>query len=326
MSSDLLVIKGVVKRFAIKVGMVQKAYVHALNDVNLTVGKGRTLSLVGESGCGKTTLGKAVLGLHSPDAGEIWFDGREIGRIGPRQRREIQKDLQMIFQDPYASLNPRKKIGDILARPLKTYTAMDRAQRGARIRETCDAVGIDPSYLTRYPHQFSGGQRQRVAIARAVILNPALVVADEPISALDVSIQSQILNLMIDLQRQLALTVLFITHDISVVKYISDDVAVMYLGEIVERAEKRDLFDNPLHPYTRLLFKAVPDISRPFLSEDALIQGEIPNPTRLPGGCFFAPRCPMRIDACTAAHPALETKRPGHVVRCIRVDASPSSP
>ena len=319
MPSDLLEIKDLSKRFEIRAGGFTKATVHALNNVSLNVTRGKTMSLVGESGCGKTTLGKTVLGLHKPEAGEIRFNGREIGSLRPRQRRGVQKDLQMIFQDPFSSLNPRKKIGEILATPLKTFTRMDSTQRAERILRTCDAVGVDESYLSRYPHQFSGGQRQRVAIARAIILNPALVVADEPISALDVSIQSQILNLMIDLQAELSLTYLFITHDISVVQYISDEVAVMYLGEIVEWADKKTLFANPVHPYTKLLFSAVPDISRPFLSEEALIKGEIPNPTNLPPGCFFAPRCPLKTSDCTKGHPALEEKGKRHFVRCINV-------
>jgi peptide/nickel transport system ATP-binding protein/oligopeptide transport system ATP-binding protein len=319
MSSSLLDIRGVHKRFEIKTGSFSKGQVYALNDVNLSISKGKTMSLVGESGCGKTTLGKAVLGLHKPDDGEIWFQGREIGGLDPRQRRSVQKDLRMIFQDPFSSLNPRKKIGEILTRPLRLYHKLSAEERREKILRTCKAVGIDESYLSRYPHQFSGGQRQRVAIARAIILTPALVVADEPISALDVSIQSQILNLMIDLQNKLGLTYLFITHDISVVKYISDEVAVMYLGEIVEKADKRTLFANPMHPYTKLLFSAVPDISKPHLSEDSLIKGEIPNPTSLPQGCFFAPRCPMRTEECLKSHPVLEEKAPGHLARCFRV-------
>lgn len=320
MSSSLIEIQNLFKSFEIEAGAFKKANVYALNNVNLTVARGKTISVVGESGCGKTTLGKAILGLHKPDAGKIFFDGEEIGSLLPRQRRGIQKNLQMIFQDPFSSLNPRKKIGDILARPLKTYTDMSDLQRWDCIKKTCDAVGVDESYLSRYPHQFSGGQRQRVAIARAIILNPSLVIADEPISALDVSIQSQILNLMIDLQKELGLTYFFITHDISVVKYISDEVAVMYLGEIVEWADKSSLFNNPLHPYTQLLFKAVPDISRPFLSEDVLMSGEIPNPTNLPRGCFFAPRCPMKTDECTRQHPELEQKRTSHFARCLKVE------
>jgi oligopeptide/dipeptide ABC transporter ATP-binding protein len=317
MPSGFLEITDLVKRFEIDAGSFKKAWVHALNNVDLKVTQGKTLSIVGESGCGKTTLGKTVLGLHQPDQGQIVFKGRNIADLSPRQRRSVQKDLQMIFQDPFSSLNPRKKIKDILSRPLKTFTRMTPSQREETIQKTCDAVGIDDSYLGRYPHQFSGGQRQRIAIARAIILNPALVVADEPISALDVSIQSQILNLMIDLQKELGLTYLFITHDISVVKYISDEVAVMYLGEVVEQADKRALFNNPLHPYTRLLLKAVPDISRPFLSEDVLITGEIPNPTHLPEGCFFAPRCPNAVRECAKKHPPLLNKSQERKIRCF---------
>ena len=318
-SMKILDIRNLSKKFEIKAGVFRKAHVHALNDVSLTVLKGETLSLVGESGCGKTTLGKVVLGLYQADAGKIFFNEREIAGLPPRRRRSVQKDLQMIFQDPFSSLNPRKKIGDILERPLKTFTTMDRNARLQRIEDTCEAVGVDRSYLSRYPHQFSGGQRQRVAIARAIILNPALVVADEPISALDVSIQSQILNLMIDLQQELGLTYLFITHDISVVQYISDQVAVMYLGQIVEWADKSAVFDAPLHPYTKLLFSAVPDIHRPFLSESAMIKGEIPNPTELPQGCFFEPRCPMGTSKCRLSRQTLRDLGKQHLVRCMNV-------
>lgn len=259
----LLDLKAVEKRFEIKTSAFNKAWVHALNRVDLSVPRGRTLGLVGESGCGKTTLGKTVLGLHQPEAGEIFFQGREIGAMDPRQRRDVQKDIQMIFQDPFASLNPRKRIKAILERPLKNYTSLDKDQRLERIEEICGHVGLDVSYLQRFPHQFSGGQRQRIAIARAIILRPALVIADEPISALDVSIQAQILNLMMDLQKELGLTYLFVTHDISVVKHISDQVAVMYLGQIVEWTDKKTLFADPKHPYTKLLLNAVPDLKSP---------------------------------------------------------------
>ncbi|MBW2431599.1 MAG: ATP-binding cassette domain-containing protein, partial [Deltaproteobacteria bacterium] len=275
--------------------------------------------LVGESGCGKTTLGKVVLGLHKPDRGQIIFNDQEIGALAPRQRRGIQKDLQMIFQDPSASLNPRKKIYDILSRPLKTYSKLNKPERREAILRTCKNVGVGKSYFNRYPHQFSGGQRQRIAIARAIILNPALVIADEPISALDVSIQSQILNLIMDLQEELQLTFLFITHDISVVKHISDQVAVMYLGQIVELAPKADLFENPRHPYTKLLFSAVPDINRPFLSDEHQIKGEIPNPTDLPPGCYFAPRCPLQTEECLMGRPDLLDRGEAHFVRCFNV-------
>jgi peptide/nickel transport system ATP-binding protein/oligopeptide transport system ATP-binding protein len=316
----LLDIKDLEKRFEINVSPFKKAWVHALNDVNLSVYKGKTLSLVGESGCGKTTLGKAVLGLHRPDRGQIFFNEQEIGALAPRQRRSVQKDLQMIFQDPSASLNPRKRIYDILSRPLKTYTKLNRAERRETILNTCQSVGVGKSYFKRYPHQFSGGQRQRIAIARAIILNPALVIADEPISALDVSIQSQILNLIMDLQEELQLTFLFITHDISVVKHISDQVAVMYLGQIVELAAKTDLFETPRHPYTHMLFSAVPDISRPFLSAEQQIKGEIPSPTNLPPGCYFAPRCPRQTNECVEGRPDLLDRGGGHLVRCFHAE------
>jgi peptide/nickel transport system ATP-binding protein/oligopeptide transport system ATP-binding protein len=313
----MLAIENLNKRFEIKISPFKKAFLHALTDVDLDVYKGRTLSLVGESGCGKTTLGKVVLGLYPPDSGRIVFQDKEIGRLGPRRRRGVQKDIQMVFQDPYASLNPRKKVYDILERPLKNFTQFDRSERKAAILETCEHVGVDESYLQRYPHQFSGGQRQRIAIARAIILRPALVIADEPISALDVSIQAQILNLMLDLQDELDLTYLFITHDISVVKHLSDHVAVMYLGQIVEWAEKTALFDNPRHPYTRLLFSAIPDIDNPALADENRIKGEIPNPTQLPPGCFFSPRCPLQTGVCVDSRPELLDLGGGHLVRCF---------
>jgi oligopeptide/dipeptide ABC transporter ATP-binding protein len=316
---EILKISNIVKTFNVKVSLLGKKYVHALNDISLTVTEGQTLSLVGESGCGKTTLGKVIAGLYKIDNGKIIFNNEDISDKDAVKRGTIQKNIQMIFQDPYASLNPRKKIYKILEQPLKRFMNLNSEERYEKIVETCENVGIDLSYLHRYPHQFSGGQRQRIAIARAIILNPKLVIADEPISALDVSIQAQILNLMMDLQEKLSLTYLFITHDISVVKHISDYVAVMYLGEIVEYGRKDCLFKNPLHPYTKLLFSAVPDINKPFLNESILESGEIPSPMDLPKGCFFASRCPLKDKRCMKEHPELIEIENNYFVRCFKV-------
>ncbi len=315
----LLEISSVSKVFQVKVSLFEKRPLFALNKVSLTVEKGKTVSLVGESGCGKTTLGKVVSGLYAADGGRVAFAGEDITRRTPQQRGPLQRHIQMIFQDPYSSLNPRRKIITILEQPLKIHTRMNRAERLAAIEKTCADVGVDMSYLQRYPHQFSGGQRQRIAIARAIILNPQLVIADEPISALDVSIQAQILNLLMDLQEKLDLTYLFITHDISVVRHLSDYVAVMYLGEIVEYGLRSEIFGNPSHPYTRMLFAAVPDMHGGQLGEAILKSGEIPSPIDLPAGCFFASRCPERDPHCLECHPELIGCGGGRMVRCFRV-------
>ena len=319
--NQLITIENIEKIFQIKVSAFQSDNLYALNNVSLGIEKSTTLSLVGESGCGKTTLGKVISGLYLADNGSINFNGNEIAHMTPHHRGTIQKNIQMIFQDPYSSLNPRKKIGTILEQPLKIHTNFNKSERKKIIEETCNDVGIDLSYLARYPHQFSGGQRQRIAIARAIILRPERVIADEPISALDVSIQAQILNLLMDLQEKLALTYLFITHDISVVKHLSDYVAVMYLGEIVEHGTREMIFNTPGHPYTKLLLSAVPDINSPGLNEAILNTGEIPSPVGLPKGCFFADRCPIKTEDCEQAHPEIKEISPGHTVRCIKFQA-----
>lgn len=313
----LLEVKDVKKTFTVKVGTFEEKELHALNRIKFDLYKGRTLSLVGESGCGKTTVGKVILGLFGASEGSILFKGEEIANKTPIQRGELQKDVQMIFQDPYSSLNPRKKILDILLQPLKIHRKLSKKQMMDIVYAICDDVGIDHSYLQRYPHQFSGGQRQRIAIARAMILKPELIIADEPISALDVSIQAQILNLMMDLKEKYHLTTLFITHDISVVKHLSDDVAVMYLGEIVEYATKEELFKNPKHPYTKMLFSTVPNIRTPLMDKSILATGEIQSPIDLPRGCFFAKRCPLKTEKCETSHPQLlDDGSKGHLVRC----------
>ncbi len=286
----------------------------AVDGVSLTIEPGETLGLVGESGCGKSSLGKAILRLTGPSGGAIHFDGADVTGIEGAALRGLRRRAQMIFQDPFASLNPRQTIGEILEAPLKVHGIGFRAQRRAAVREMLSRVGLPPDALARYPHEFSGGQRQRIGIARALILRPELVICDEPVSALDVSIQAQILNLLVEMKRELGLSYLFISHDLSVVRYFADRVLVMYLGRIVEEGTGEGFWTRPAHPYTRALIAAVPDPAR--RRQAAPITGELPSPLDVPSGCRFHPRCPFATDLCARTQPELRDFGAGRRVAC----------
>jgi oligopeptide transport system ATP-binding protein len=321
-TAPLLSLRDVRMHFPITRGILwqrQVGSVRAVDGVSLEVRRGETLGLVGESGCGKTTLGRCVVRLYQPTGGEIVFDGQDLAKLSGGAMQKVRRRVQMIFQDPYSSLNPRMNVRQTLAEPLATHgLASGRGQRAARIEELLDLVGLNPAFADRYPHEFSGGQRQRIGFARALAVEPDFIVCDEPVSALDVSIQAQILNLLRRLQRQLGLTYLFVAHDLAVVRHISDRVAVMYLGTIVEVAGRDQLYQRPLHPYTRALLSAVPlpDPEAEARRERIVLTGDVPSPVNPPSGCRFHPRCPWSSDRCSREEPSVEIVAGGQQVAC----------
>jgi oligopeptide transport system ATP-binding protein len=320
-SDALVVAENVKKYFPVKKGIVfqrEVARVHAVDDVSLEIRRGETLGLVGESGCGKSTFARCVVRLYDLTEGRIVYDGRDITRLSRRGLRPLRREMQIVFQDPYASLNPRKRVGQIIAAPLKMHGIAKGKELRHRVQDLLKLVGLSPEHYNRYPHEFSGGQRQRIGVARALALSPKLVVADEPVSALDVSIQAQVLNLLDDLQDELDLTYLFIAHDLGVVRHVSDRIAVMYLGKIVELSPAEELYTRPIHPYTEALLSAVPipDPDESDRRERIVLQGDVPSPIEPPQGCRFHPRCPGAIDICRTVEPPLVEYTPGHFAAC----------
>jgi oligopeptide transport system ATP-binding protein len=320
MTEPLLSVRNLEKRFPVKGGLLRRTVdqVHAVSGVSFDIAAGETLGLVGESGCGKSTTGRLILRLIEPSAGEVWFQDRNVTALDATQLGTLRRDMQIIFQDPFASLNPRMTVGAIIAEALIIHQlARTRQEREARVVALLETVGLNADHMRRFPHEFSGGQRQRIGIARALAVSPKLVVCDEPVSALDVSIQAQVVNLLEDLQAKLGLTYLFIAHDLSVVEHTSDRVAVMYLGRIVEIASARDLYTTPLHPYTEALLSAVPIPDPTVKRHRIMLQGDVPNPLHPPTGCHFHTRCPIaKASPCRDAVPPLREVQPGHQVAC----------
>jgi oligopeptide/dipeptide ABC transporter ATP-binding protein len=321
---DLIRVQDLVKHFPVRAGVFRRIvnWVQAVDGVSFTIREGETLGLVGESGCGKSTIGRTILHLLEPTSGSVEFDGISIFDLQRKDLKRLRRDMQIIFQDPYASLNPRRPISDSIMAGLNIHKIGTPAERAERVMDILHKVGLEDYHARRYPHEFSGGQRQRIGIARAIALRPKFIICDEPVSALDVSIQSQVLNLLQDLQEEFGLTYLFIAHNLSVVEHISDRVAVMYLGKIVELAPRQELFNNPLHPYTQALMSAIP-IPKPNLNRKRLIlEGEVPSPLNPPEGCRFHPRCPVAMARCSVEEPEFLEDRQDHWAACFRVESS----
>ena len=315
-TKEILQVRNLVKHFEVE---GSEDVVRAVDGISFDIIKGETLGLVGESGCGKSTVGRCILRLHEPTSGEVIFEGENLVGMPNNKMREKRREMQIIFQDPYASLNPRLSIQSIISEPLKIHKIGNKTEQKDRVAELLSKVGLDPAYMKRYPHEFSGGQRQRIGIARALALNPRFIIADEPVSALDVSVQAQVVNLMQDLQEEFGLTYLFISHGLAVVEHISNRVAVMYLGKIVEIADSVALYETPLHPYTKALLSAIPIPNPKIKRNRIMLEGDVPTPINPPSGCRFRTRCPWAIKECAEIEPELIEYSPGHSAACIRI-------
>ncbi len=325
MTETLIRIENLKMHFPIYKGTLRRkevSRVKAVDGLSFDILKGETLGLVGESGCGKSTTGRAIIQLHRPTEGRVLFGGQDLCTLSEKQLHPLRRNLQMIFQDPYGSLNPRMTVGNIIGEPLKVHNLAEGQGIAKRVQELMEIVGLDPRFIRRYPHEFSGGQRQRIGIARALACEPSFIVCDEPISALDVSIQAQIINLMEDLQKEFGLTYLFIAHDLAAVRHISDRIAVMYLGRLAELADGKDIYENPLHPYTKALISAVPipDPEIELKRERIVLTGDVPSPLNPPSGCVFHTRCPFAEERCKREVPAIKQAAPGHFVACHLVE------